>query len=50
MTIKIYVDVLLSLLLHITEGPYHRKTGKFDQFSMFRSWANILLFLSNRMF
>ena len=47
---KIYVDVFVSLLLHITEGTYHRKFGKFARFSMFRSWAKILLFLSKKTF
>ena len=34
--------------MHITEGTYHRQFGKFAQFSMFRSWAKIWLFLSNK--
>ena len=50
MTKKIYVDVFVSLLLHISEGTYHRQFVKFAWFSMFRSWAKIWLFLSNKMF
>ena len=33
-----------------TEGTYHRQFGKCARFSMFRSWAKILLFLSNKTF
>ena len=33
-----------------TEGTYNRQFGKCARFSMFRSWAKILLFLSNKMF
>ena len=29
MTKKIYVDVFFSLLLHISEGTYHRQLVKF---------------------
>ena len=36
MTKKIYVDVFVSLLLHISEGTYHRQFVKFARFSMFR--------------
>ena len=42
---KIYVDVFVSLLLHISGGTYHRQFVKFARLSMFRSWAKILLFL-----
>ena len=43
---KIYVDVFVSLLLHISEGSYHHQFVKFAGISMFRSWAN----LSNKTF
>ena len=46
MTKKMYVDVFVSLLLHITEGTYHRLFGKFARFSMFRSLAKIYFFSS----
>ena len=38
---KIYVDVFVSLLLHITEGTYYRQFVKFAQLLMFLSWAKI---------
>ena len=50
MTKKIYVDVFVSLLLHISEGTYHRQFVKVARLSMFRSWVKILLFLSNKTF
>ena len=50
MTKKIYVDVFVSLPLHITEGTYNLQFGKFARFSMFRSRAKIWLFLSNKTF
>ena len=40
MTKIIYVDVFVSLLLHISEGTY-RQFVKFARLSMFRSWAKI---------
>ena len=33
-----------------TKGTYHRQFWKCVRFSMFRSWAKILLFLSNKTF
>ena len=41
MTKKIYVDVFVSLVLHISEDIYHRQFVKFARLSMFRSWAKI---------
>ena len=41
MTKKIYVEAFVSLLLHITEGTYHRQFVKFARLSFFRSWAKI---------
>ena len=32
MTKKIYVDVFVSLLLHISEGTYHRQFVKFADY------------------
>ena len=42
---KIYVDVFVSLLLHITEGTYHRQFEKFARFSIFRSGENVINFV-----
>ena len=50
MTKKIHVDAFVSLLLHISEGIYHRQFVKFAWLSMFRSWAKIWLFLANKTF
>ena len=50
MTKKIYIDVFVSLLLHITEGTYHRQFVKFARLSIISSWAKISLFLSNKSF
>ena len=51
MTKKIYM-LTYSFFCYCTstEGTYHRQIGKCARFSMFRSWAKILLFLSNKMF
>ena len=35
---------------YFIEGTYHRQFGKYARFSMFRSWAKILLFLSSKTF
>ena len=50
MTKKIYVDVFVFLHYTSTEGTYHRQLGKCARFSIFRSWAKISLFLSNKTF
>ena len=50
MTKKIYVEVFVSLLLHISEDTYHRQFVKFARLSMFRSWTKIWLCLSNKTF
>ena len=50
MTEKIYADVFVSLLLHISEGTYHRQFVIFARLLIFRTWAKIRLFLSNKTF
>ena len=48
MTKKIYVDVYIFCYCTSTEGTNHRQFGKCARFTMFRSWAKVLLFLSNK--
>ena len=47
---EIYVDVFVFCYCTSIEGTFHRQFGKCALFSMFRSWANILLSLSNKTF
>ena len=50
MTKKKYDDVMVICYCTSSEGNYHRQFGKCARFSMFHSWAKLLLFLSNKTF